>query len=142
MLFFSIYPFFGEEYGWRGFLQDIFFDRLGKKLGILALSMCWSLWHLPLIFTLYTPETPVLGLITRSIYIFGISIFLGYVYMKTKNIWFCAIIHALNNTSFLISASSITYCSTINYSDIVEISILILIFYVPFLFTKEYKQNT
>ncbi|MEC3822447.1 CPBP family intramembrane glutamic endopeptidase, partial [Clostridioides difficile] len=142
MLFFSIYPFFGEEYGWRGFLQDIFFDRLGKKLGILALSMCWSLWHLPLIFTLYTPETPVLGLITRSIYIFGISIFLGYVYMKTKNIWFCAIIHALNNTSFLISASSITYCSTINYSNIVEISILILIFYVPFLFTKEYKQNT
>ncbi|HGM3509310.1 TPA: hypothetical protein ACKOR7_003923 [Clostridioides difficile] len=22
--------------------------------------------------------------------------------MKTKNVWFCAIIHALNNTSFLI----------------------------------------
>ncbi|MGO1044835.1 CPBP family glutamic-type intramembrane protease [Clostridioides difficile] len=104
--------------------------------------MCWSLWHLPLIFTLYTPKTPVLGLISRSIYIFGISIFLGYVYMKTKNVWFCAIIHALNNTSFLISSSNITYGSTITYSDIVEISILILIFYVPFLFTKEYKQST
>ncbi|WP_320063647.1 CPBP family intramembrane glutamic endopeptidase [Clostridioides difficile] len=138
MLFFSIYPFFGEEYGWRGFLQDIFFDRLGKKLGILALSMCWSLWHLPLIFTLYTPETPVLGLITRSIYIFGISIFLGYLYIKTKNIWFCAIIHILNNSAFLITNSKE---STITYHDILIVSMVVLIFYVPFLFTKEYKNN-
>ncbi|EQF24005.1 CAAX protease self-immunity family protein [Clostridioides difficile CD160] len=142
MSFFSIYLFFGEEYGWRGFLQDICFDRFGKKIGVIALSMCWNLWHLPLIFTLYTPETPVLGLISRSIYIFGISIFLGYVYMKTKNVWFCAVIHALNNTSFLISTSNLTYGTTITHSDIVEISILILIFYVPFLFTKEYRQNT
>jgi len=47
-LMMSIYMFFGEEYGWRFFLQNIFFDKFGKKLGVLVLDVCWSLWHLPL----------------------------------------------------------------------------------------------
>ncbi|HFQ7932151.1 TPA: CPBP family glutamic-type intramembrane protease [Clostridioides difficile] len=102
------------------------------------LGMCWSLWHLPLIFTLYTPEAPILGVILRSIHIVGISIFLGYLYIKTKNIWFCAIIHVLNNSAFLITNSKE---STITYHDILIVSMVVLIFYVPFLFTKEYKNN-
>lgn len=93
--------------------------------------MCWSLWHLPLIFTLYTPEAPILGIILRSIHIVGISIFLGYLYIKTKNIWFCAIIHVLNNSAFLITNSKE---STITYHDILIVSMVVLIFYVPFLF--------
>ncbi|CAJ66977.3 putative membrane protein [Clostridioides difficile] len=104
----------------------------------LVKSMCWSLWHLPLIFTLYTPEAPILGIILRSIHIVGISIFLGYLYIKTKNIWFCAIIHVLNNSAFLITNSKE---STITYHDILIVSMVVLIFYVPFLFTKEYKNN-
>lgn len=100
------------------------------------LSMYWSLWHLPLIFTLYTPETPILGLILRSVHIIGISIFLGYLYIKTKNIWFCAIVHILSNSAFLISNSKE---SIITYYDILIVSIVVIIFYVPFLFTKEYK---
>ncbi|HBG1466347.1 TPA: CPBP family intramembrane metalloprotease, partial [Clostridioides difficile] len=134
----TIYIFFSEEYAWRGFLQNIFFDKFGKKLGVIILGMCWSLWHLPLIFTLYTPEAPILGVILRSIHIVGISIFLGYLYIKTKNIWFCAIIHVLNNSAFLITNSKE---STITYHDILIVSMVVLIFYVPFLFTKEYKNN-
>lgn len=77
---------FSEEYAWRGFYR-IFLINL-VKIRVIILGMCWSLWHLPLIFTLYTPEAPILGVILRSIHIVGISIFLGYLYIKTKNIWF------------------------------------------------------
>lgn len=56
--------------------------------------------------------------------------------MKTKNVWFCAIIHILNNSAFLITNVEE---SIITYSDILIVSMVSLIFYVPFLFTKEYK---
>ncbi|HBH0267884.1 TPA: CPBP family intramembrane metalloprotease, partial [Clostridioides difficile] len=78
-----IYPFLCEEYGWRSFLQSILFDRFGKKIGIVMVGTCWSLWHLPLQFTLYSPQTPIIGAIANLIYGIGLSIFLGYVYMKT-----------------------------------------------------------
>ncbi|HBH2964977.1 TPA: CPBP family intramembrane metalloprotease, partial [Clostridioides difficile] len=97
-----IYPFLCEEYGWRSFLQSILFDRFGKKIGIVMVGTCWSLWHLPLQFTLYSPQTPIIGAIANLIYGIGLSIFLGYVYMKTKNIWFCSIMHVLINSLGLI----------------------------------------
>ncbi|WP_242825886.1 CPBP family intramembrane glutamic endopeptidase [Metaclostridioides mangenotii] len=77
MSFASMYYFIGEEYGWRGFLQDILFDRFGKRLGVIMLGVCWSLWHLPLQFTLYSPKTPILGTVNHLIFVIGLSIFLG-----------------------------------------------------------------
>ncbi|WP_304340240.1 CPBP family intramembrane glutamic endopeptidase [Metaclostridioides mangenotii] len=140
MSFASMYYFIGEEYGWRGFLQDILFDRFGKRLGVIMLGVCWSLWHLPLQFTLYSPKTPILGTVNHLIFVIGLSIFLGYVYMKTKNVWFCAIIHALNNGAGVI-LSDYSYESVITFSTIVQILILVSILYVPFIFTKEYKKD-
>ncbi|HBF4228681.1 TPA: CPBP family intramembrane metalloprotease [Clostridioides difficile] len=132
-----IYPFLCEEYGWRSFLQSILFDRFGKKIGIVMVGTCWSLWHLPLQFTLYSPQTPIIGAIAHLIYGIGLSIFLGYVYMKTKNIWFCSIMHVLINSLGLIFNDSEII---INYNSIIiQRLIFILLFYTPFLFTKEYK---
>ncbi len=131
-----IYPFLCEEYGWRSFLQSILFDRFGKKIGIVMVGTCWSLWHLPLQFTLYSPQTPIIGAIAHLIYGIGLSIFLGYVYMKTKNIWFCSIMHVLINSLGLIFNDSEII---INYHSIIQRLIFILLFYTPFLFTKEYK---
>ncbi|HBF9977072.1 TPA: CPBP family intramembrane metalloprotease, partial [Clostridioides difficile] len=112
-----IYPFLCEEYGWRSFLQSILFDRFGKKIGIVMVGTCWSLWHLPLQFTLYSPQTPIIGAIAHLIYGIGLSIFLGYVYMKTKNIWFCSIMHVLINSLGLIFNDSEII---INYNSIIQ----------------------
>ncbi|HBG8516454.1 TPA: CPBP family intramembrane metalloprotease, partial [Clostridioides difficile] len=112
-----IYPFLCEEYGWRSFLQSILFDRFGKKIGIVMVGTCWSLWHLPLQFTLYSPQTPIIGAIANLIYGIGLSIFLGYVYMKTKNIWFCSIMHVLINSLGLIFNDSEII---INYHSIIQ----------------------
>lgn len=41
---------FGEEYGWRGFLQDELV-KLGKRHGVLLVGLIWGLWHLPVILS-------------------------------------------------------------------------------------------
>ncbi|MCC0718652.1 MULTISPECIES: type II CAAX endopeptidase family protein [unclassified Clostridioides] len=136
----SIYHFLCEEYGWRYYLQNLFFDKFSKKTGVIMVGICWSLWHLPLQFTLYSPEAPIIGSTVHLIYGIGLSIFLGYVYMKTKNIWVCSIIHVLVNSLSLIVLDS--DAETISsYYNIVERLIFISLFYIPFLLTKEYKQN-
>ncbi|MCS4515483.1 CPBP family intramembrane metalloprotease [Clostridium botulinum] len=35
--------FFGEEYGWRYFLQTAFQERLGKRKGIIFLGIIWGI---------------------------------------------------------------------------------------------------
>lgn len=41
---------FGEESGWRGFLQPYLRIRLGYPLLIIISFLLWSSWHLPLFF--------------------------------------------------------------------------------------------
>ena len=41
---------FGEEYGWRGFLQDELV-KLGKRRGVLVVGLVWGLWHFPVILS-------------------------------------------------------------------------------------------
>ena len=40
--------FFGEEYGWRGFLQEKMQRKFGKRIGVILLGFIWELWHIPL----------------------------------------------------------------------------------------------
>ena len=39
---------FGEEYGWRGYLQEILQIRFGKRIGVILLGIIWELWHFPI----------------------------------------------------------------------------------------------
>lgn len=139
--FFSIYQFLGEEYGWRGFLQEIFLTKFGKKLGIILIGIIWSMWHWALVLTLYGPETPVLASVVRTVYTIGFAIFFGYAYMKTKNIWLCAMLHGINNSSSIIESFTIDYDVVFTSQHLVEAIIIVSLFYVPFLFTKEFKKD-
>ena len=55
--FLAIVIAFGEEYGWRGYLQSELF-KLGPMRGVLVLGVIWGAWHSPLLgivlMTLYT----------------------------------------------------------------------------------------
>lgn len=95
--------FFGEEYGWRYYLQPFLQKKFGLRKGVLILGVVWGLWHLPLDFFYYvTPDKGVVMTISQIINCVALGIFLGFAYMKTENIWVPVIIHFLNNNLILV----------------------------------------
>ncbi|MDE5777997.1 MAG: CPBP family intramembrane metalloprotease [Lachnospiraceae bacterium] len=137
----SFTAFFGEEYGWRYFLQPVMQRKFGLRKGVIVLGLLWGIWHLPIHLFYYSPQTSLQSILVQLAGCVGMGIFFGWVYMRTHNIWAVAIMHFINNNvgSALFAASP---------SDVVWewrstlISICIyLIVYLPFLLTKEYRAS-
>lgn len=88
---------FGEEYGWRGFLQTELV-RLGRIRGVGLLGIIWGIWHWPIILMGYNyPGQPVLGPLLMTGYTVALSYFLAYAVFKSKGVWTAAYLHALSN---------------------------------------------
>ena len=88
---------FGEEYGWRGFLQEQLV-RIGKRRGILLLGLIWSVWHYPVIWMGHNyPGYPLLGTLLMTVFTTAFAFILGYAMLKTGSIWLVAFIHGLTN---------------------------------------------
>lgn len=88
---------FGEEYGWRGYLQPAL-TRMGRIQGVALLGVIWGIWHLPVIWMGYNfPGHPLLGSLSMILFAVGLGFILGYAVLKTKGIWIAAFLHALFN---------------------------------------------
>lgn len=103
---------FGEELGWRGYLQDRFVRRYGRPLGITALGLVWGFWHFPLVLLAgYNyPETPVLG----AVVLFPAtavlaSFFLAWLTTRAKSFWPAVLAHGSVNTFFGYIVSGMAY---------------------------------
>jgi len=90
---------FGEEYGWRGYLQTELI-RLGRVRGIFLLGVIWGIWHWPVIWMGYNfPGQPVLGSVAMVVLCIILAFFLGYAVLKSNGVWTAAYLHALSNQS-------------------------------------------
>lgn len=88
---------FGEEYGWRGYLQSELF-KLGRVPGVLLLGVIWGAWHWPLILMGYNyPGHPLLGMLLMALYTTGLAVVLGYAVLRSGSVLLSAYLHALNN---------------------------------------------
>ncbi|MCX6080710.1 MAG: CPBP family intramembrane metalloprotease [Chloroflexi bacterium] len=88
---------FGEEYGWRGFLQAELV-HLGRIRGVLLLGVIWGIWHWPVIWMGYNyPGEPLLGSLLMVGYCIILAYFLAYAVFKSSGVWAAAYLHALNN---------------------------------------------
>lgn len=134
---FSFIVFFGEEMGWRGYLQPRLQNVFGMKIGVIILGIIWGLWHMPLCIMLYAPSTPIYCIIYYVFFCILMGIFLGFVYMKTGNLWSTIIIHLINNSMFTSLKSA--YGMVITPKDLIIGVILEAVIFLPFIFTKEYK---
>jgi len=91
---------FGEEYGWRGYLQPALMG-LGRVRGVALLGVIWGVWHWPVIWMGYNyPNHPYLGSLLMVLFCVGMAFLLGYAVLKAKGVWIAAFLHALINQSF------------------------------------------
>lgn len=89
---------FGEELGWRGFLQRRLFPD-APMLSSLATGLIWAVWHYPLIFRGYNyPDQPVLGAALFTVFTVLISYIFGWFYRRSGSIWCNSLAHAATNT--------------------------------------------
>lgn len=88
---------FGEEYGWRGYLQGEMV-KLGRARGILLVGIIWGLWHAPVIAMGHNyPGYPLLGILLMTLYCVALAFFFGSAVLVSGSIWLAAWLHALNN---------------------------------------------
>lgn len=138
----SYTAFFGEEYGWRYFLQPLLFKYLGAKKGILLLGVLWGIWHLPINMFYYSPDTWLQSICVQLSTCIGLGIVFGYSYLKTNNIWVPVIMHYINNNMVLVFMGTDDISNQIlSWSDVSVSVILNFILFVPFIFTKEFSKS-
>lgn len=142
--FFLVFTaFFGEEYGWRYYLQPLLQNRFGKRAGVLLLGVIWGLWHLPINIFYYSPDTWLQSIVAQQITCISLGVFFAYAYMKTENIWVPVILHFLNNNLVVVftgTASSISN-QVIRWTDILILLVINAICFLPFLLSKVFREE-
>lgn len=87
----------GEEFGWRGYLQLRLLARR-PLLAAIATGVIWGMWHLPLNIRGYNfPDHPLPGLLVFLVSTTLISIIFGWLRLHTGSIWASGLGHAATN---------------------------------------------
>mgnify|MGYP006279699839 CR=1 FL=1 len=92
---------FGEEFGWRGYLQRKLMP-LGPRKAMLAMGAIWGIWHWPVILMGYNygfdyPGAPFLGPLAMVWFCLIVGTFLGWLTIKSDSVWPAVIGHAAIN---------------------------------------------
>jgi membrane protease YdiL (CAAX protease family) len=93
---------FGEELGWRGFLQKEL-GYLGFWKSSLLIGLIWGLWHAPLILQGHNyPEHPLAGVLMMTVFTLLFAPLISYVRLKARSVIAAAVMHGtLNGTAGL-----------------------------------------
>lgn len=106
---FSWMFFFGEEYGWRVYLQDRLIKLCGRTKGVLLVGLIWGIWHAPVIAMGYNyPGHPVLGVALMTIFTIIIGIIFSFAVFKTKSVWVAVLLHMVTNVG---ASAAVMYIS-------------------------------
>jgi membrane protease YdiL (CAAX protease family) len=101
-------PTFGEEFGWRGYLQPKLMDLgMGSRRAVVLTGLIWGVWHWPVIlmghnYGLDYPGAPFLGLLAMVWFTLIVGTLLGWLTFRSGSVWPAVIGHAgLNGTASL-----------------------------------------
>jgi len=94
-------PTFGEEFGWRGYLQPKLMPLGGRK-AILLTGVIWGVWHWPVILMGYNYGTdyfgaPFLGPLAMVWFTLTLSAIFGWLTIKAQSVWPAVIAHGAIN---------------------------------------------
>lgn len=97
---------FGEEFGWRGYLQPKLMP-LGSRKAVLLTGVIWGIWHWPVILMGYNYGTsyfgaPFLGPLAMVWFTLSLGVIFGWLTIKAESVWPAVIAHgALNGIASL-----------------------------------------
>ena len=90
--------FFGEEFGWRGYLQLRVANRR-PLLAAVVTGLIWGVYHYPVILVGFEGfENALLGLIIFPITTVLLSILFGWLRAKTGSVWVTCLAHSATNS--------------------------------------------
>lgn len=92
---------FGEEFGWRGYLQPKLMPLGGRK-AVLITGIIWGIWHWPVILMGYNYGNdyfgaPFLGPLAMVWFTLSLSVIFGWLTIKSSNVWPAVIAHGAIN---------------------------------------------
>lgn len=98
----GIVMFFGEEFGWRGYMMPKLLKLMNKPVAIIIGGVIWGLWHAPITaqghnFGLDYPLFPWLGILLMCVMCTLYNCLLTLLAERTKSVFPAAICHGVNN---------------------------------------------
>jgi membrane protease YdiL (CAAX protease family) len=91
---------FGEELGWRGFLQREF-GYMGFWKSSVVIGVIWGIWHAPIILQGHNyPQHPVGGAFMMVVLCVLLAPIFSYVRLRSKSVIAAAIIHGSFNATY------------------------------------------
>jgi len=91
---------FGEEYGWRSYLQTELTGIVGKIKAALLVGLVWGVWHAPVIAMGHNyPGYPIQGVFLMIAYTVALSVIFGLAFLKSGSVWLVSYMHGVNNQS-------------------------------------------
>ena len=104
---------FGEELGWRGFLQKEF-EYMGPWKSSAIIGAIWGLWHTPLVVQGYNfPDHPYIGVLFMIVSATFLGIIISFFTRRSGTIMTAAFFHGVFN-----AVAGITIILTDGYVDI------------------------
>jgi membrane protease YdiL (CAAX protease family) len=121
---------FGEEFGWRGYLQPrLLRDR--PALAAVAVGLIWGVWHYPIVLSGYEPNHHGLrSVLLYAWFMVPFSVILGWLQQRTRTVWVATLAHSSAN-SVLPKMGSALALGTVGYGDLLYMPRAYL-FVVPF----------
>lgn len=90
---------FGEEYGWRGFLQKEL-AYLGNWKASMITGAVWGVWHAPLVVQGYNfPDHPYIGVFMMTIALIPLGVIMSYLTVRSGTILTAAFFHGVLNAT-------------------------------------------
>lgn len=87
----------GEEFGWRSYLQLRLFPR-HPLIAAIAVGIIWGVWHYPLLLRgTELPQHPQLVLVTFPLFTVFLSIIFGWLRTRSGSIWTSSLSHSAMN---------------------------------------------
>ena len=137
--------FFGEEYGWRFYLQPLLQKKFGMVKGTLMVGILWGLWHLPLNLFFYSaPGSELMSFVNQLFVCISYGIFFSFAYNYSKSIWTPVLLHYFNNNLILLFAEnmdpSVIENQVLTWPSVLINGLLMLVIFGSFIFSS-YNRN-